>query len=81
MPLDGSNHLYYEVQNIRVTYVPASDRRPEADWAGADVLRIQAYRGDQDASLHRGAEIPIRSAQEFGEFVAALCRTYIEGTP
>jgi hypothetical protein len=53
---DGSGHLDAEVENIRITYVSASDRKPEADWAGSDVLRIQAYRGSDSKSLFMGAE-------------------------
>ena len=76
---DSKNHLFAEVENIRITYIPASDRKPEADWAESDVLRLQAYKGSNDKSLHMGAELPISSPEEFGALVAALCRVYIEG--
>ena len=36
--------IYGEVENVRITYVPAGERRREANWAGTDVIRIQAYR-------------------------------------
>ena len=76
---DGKGHLYAEIENIRITYVPAKDRATVADWSGCDVIRVQAYRGTGDNSLHRGAELPISSAEGFGEFVAALCAVYIKG--
>jgi hypothetical protein len=76
---DGKNHLYAEVENIRITYIPAADRTPEADWAGSDVIRLQSYRGFDNKSLHMGAELPISSPEVFGKLVAALCQIYIEG--
>jgi hypothetical protein len=44
---DGSENLFTDVENIRITYQPKSKRSPEKDWAGSDVIRIQAYRGDK----------------------------------
>ena len=76
---DGSGHLYAEVENIRITYVPASDRKPEADWAGSDVLRIQAYRGSHSKSLFMGAELPVQSPEVMVDMVAALCAVYNDG--
>jgi len=76
---DTRQHLYAEVQNIRITYVPAKDRAPGAEWAGSDVIRLQAYKGPSDKSLHMGAELPVPSPEVFGEFVAAICQVYVEG--
>jgi hypothetical protein len=76
---DGKEHLYAEVENIRITYIPATDRTPQADWAGSDVIRVQAYKGSNDKSLHMGAELPVSSPEVFGNLIAALCQVYIEG--
>ncbi len=43
---DGRGHVYTNVGNIRITYVPAADRSDSKNWLGSDVLRIQAYRDD-----------------------------------
>lgn len=79
---DSAGHTYAEVRNIRVTYVPKKDRAAAKNWAGQDVLRVQSYREDTSGgskSLHMGAEIPVESAEVFGEFVAAICQVYAEG--
>jgi hypothetical protein len=76
---DDKGHAYAEVGNIRITYIPLSGRNPEADWAGADVIRIQSYKSSNNKSLHMGAEVPIFSNKSFGEFIAALCSAYIRG--
>ncbi len=76
---DGAGHLYAEVENIRITYIPAKDRAPGKDWAGSDVLRIQSYRGADDHALNMGAEVPIASPAMLGELVAAISQLYIEG--
>jgi hypothetical protein len=76
---DNANHIYTEVENIRITYVPARDREEAKNWAGSDVLRVQAYRGGSDRSLHMGAELPVPSPEVFVELITALCTTYNEG--
>lgn len=76
---DASDHSFMEVENIRITYVPAKDRDAAKSWAGADVLRVQAYRGSEDQSLHMGAELPIPDSQTFVDLVSALCTVYNEG--
>jgi hypothetical protein len=77
---DSKGHIYADVENIRVTYIPASDRDASKDWAGSDVIRVQAYKAPApDRSLHMGAEIPISSPEVFGEFVGAICQIYTEG--
>ena len=43
MKIDDAGNRYDDMQNIRITYVP-SEKRPEAkNWAGQDVMRVQAY--------------------------------------
>ena len=76
---DGPGHLYADVGNIRITYIPANDRAADKNWAGSDVIRIQSYKSVKDRALHPGAELPIKSPEEFGEFVAAICQVYVEG--
>lgn len=78
MTSDSAGHLYVDVENVRVTYVPAKDRSTEADWAGSDVIRIQAYKG-QGCSLHYGAELPIGSPEVFIDLIAALSTVYRAG--
>lgn len=79
--LDGKGHIYSDVSNIRVTYIPARDRDPGKDWAGSDVIRVQSYREDPSISqsLHQGAEFPISDPEVFGQFVAAICEVYATG--
>jgi len=79
MPQDGAGHEFLEVDNVRITYVPARDRSPGANWSGSDVLRIQAYRSDSDKSLHMGAELPVRSPDAFIGLIAAICGIYATG--
>jgi hypothetical protein len=76
---DSRDHLYAEIENIRVTYIPAKDRAAGKDWADSDVIRIQSYKGPNDKALHPGAEIPISSPEVFGQFVAAICQVYAQG--
>lgn len=79
MERDSAGHLFVDIDNIRITYIPAADRNTEADWAGSDVLRIQSYRGTETSALHRGGEFPVGSIDAFSQFIAALCRVYVEG--
>jgi len=76
---DNSNHVFTEVQNIRITYVPSGDRAEAKNWAGSDVLRVQAYRGPDDRALHMGAELPVPNPDIFVELISALCIAYNEG--
>ena len=78
MEKDGSNHLYIDIDNVRITYVPSKDRDKSADWAGSDVIRIQAYKG-AGQSLHMGAELPVKSPRVFVKLIAGLCAVYDEG--
>ncbi|MCU7490541.1 MAG: hypothetical protein HF312_02660 [Ignavibacteria bacterium] len=79
MDRDSKNHFYLEVDNIRVTYIPSQDRAPNRDWAGCDVIRIQAKRNNEDNSLHLGAELPIASSERFIELISSLCMVYNAG--
>ena len=79
MSEDKKNHIYTEVGNIRITYVPANDRDVNADWSGYDVIRLQAYRNENNKLLHKGAELPIESPEKFIEFISALLQTYNSG--
>lgn len=70
--LDKSGNRYLETGNLRLTFIDASKRAAKKDWAGQDVVRIQAYRG-KGRSLHRGAEFPVGTAEAALGLVAALC--------
>ncbi len=80
MTQDKAGNWYEEVDNIRITYVPAADRSREADWAGSDVIRMQAYKGSDNKSLHMGAELPVGSPMAFIRMVAGLCAVYERGS-
>ncbi len=75
---DGKGHTFVDVENIRITYIPAADRDPDKDWVGSDVLRIQAYRGPDDRSLFQGAEFPISSSRSLVELISGLCILYLQ---
>ena len=79
----GKGNVFLIVGNLRITYVSAASREEEKDWAGADVIRIQAYRGDprHNQSLHRPAEFPVPEDVDFLEFIATLIRLYLENRP
>ncbi len=79
MNRDNANHLYEELQNIRITYVPATDRTEANNWAGSDVIRIQSHKNERDNTLHMGAELPIRDPDVFVEMIAKLCAVYHAG--
>lgn len=76
---DENGHVYMRVENIRITYIPGPDRRPDANWAGSDVIRVQAHKNAVDNSLHMGAELPVPNPEIFAQFVAAICQVYVEG--
>ena len=79
MPTDQAGHEWERVGNVRVTFIPQHERDPGKDWAGADVLRIQAYKDDQTESLFPGAEFPVPDSDAFADLVRALCRVYLRG--
>lgn len=78
MLTDGSGNKYVVLENIRFTIVKQSKRDSTKDWPESDVLRIQAYRNSESKSLHRGAEIPIKSKDDLIEIVKSLLEIYDE---
>lgn len=76
---DSKGHVYVDVDNIRITYIPARDRDGSKEWAGSDVIRVQSYKGPTDRSLHMGAELPVATPEVLGQFVAGICQVYAEG--
>ena len=76
---DQADHAYVEIENIRLTYIPAVDRSCEQDWAGHDVIRMQSYKNTTTKSLHRGAEIPISTPDVLLQLISGLCLIYRNG--
>ena len=79
MNRDSRDHIFAEVGNLRITYVPADDRSNDANWAASDVLRVQAYRGGENSALHKGAEFPVSSSEEMIDLIQTLCNVYRAG--
>ena len=81
MPIetDAKNQPYFNVSNIRITFVPSSTRDPDKLWENTDMIRFNAYKGDGTNALHRGAEIPIDSPARLIEIIEAICAVYAEG--
>jgi hypothetical protein len=77
MEKDSRGNVYFEVDNIRITYVESCNRNPDKDWPGTDVIRIQAYRDGESSLLHRGAEIPIDTSEKINELISALQEIYL----
>jgi len=71
---DSSGNSYVDVGNIRLTMVGQANA-PEY-WQGHDCIRINAYRGSDNNSLHQGAMIPLTSKQTIVELIEALCQLY-----
>lgn len=69
---DSKGNIYIDVQNIRITFVRHENRSNLKDWPNADVLRIQAYRGDESNALHQGAEYPIYNNESINKLIEAL---------
>ena len=72
---DNKGNNYINLNNLRITYVRQETRDPDRDWAGADMIRIQAYTGN-GSQLHRGAEIPVTDVSTFIELIESLTRLY-----
>jgi hypothetical protein len=70
-----------EIGNLRITFVPADERNPSADWAGSDVIRIQAFRQDPSISksLYIGPEFPCDSEADLENLVGAIRRAFERG--
>lgn len=80
---DGSGNSYVEVNNLRITYVPRSQRQSAKDWAGSDVIRVTAYRDDPSVSkaLHRGSEFPVESHKQVVELISAVAYLIAQEMP
>lgn len=78
MKTDDAGNLYDDVSNVRITYVPSGKRADAKNWAGQDVIRLQAYKTDpqQSQALHMGAELPIESTEVFIDLISTLCGVY-----
>lgn len=72
MGKDSKNNDYLEIGNIRVSLVRATNRTASKNWPGCDVIRIQAYRGNTNSALHKGAEFPVNSKNEIIDLVRIL---------
>jgi len=69
---DSAGNQFVDVDNVRLTYVKANTRSPDANWSGHDVIRIQAYRGGENNALHSGAEFPIESPTSIHHLIISL---------
>lgn len=74
---DSRDNIFVDLENIRISYVESSNRSSDKDWPGADVLRIQAYRGEGSA-LHKGAELPIHDKDNIVDLIEVLIKIYKE---
>jgi hypothetical protein len=74
--------VHDDVDNIRVTYIPANERPVDKNWAGCGVIRVQAYRQNpaESRSLHLGAEFPVPDAAAFTRLIETLLNVYQRGT-
>ncbi len=80
MPQDQAGHYFSEVDNIRVTYIPAANRAAGKDWSGSDVIRIQSYKNPaRHRALQQGAEFPVPSPDALIRFIETLCTAYHGG--
>jgi len=80
MKTDSKGNIYKEVNNLRISYIKSSNRKPNKDWPGSDVIRIQAYRDGVSASLHMGAEIPISNSGSVLDLIETFVDLYKTGT-
>jgi hypothetical protein len=71
---DQNGNTFFNLGNIRVTYIRAETRPQNANWSGSDVIRFNAYRNDtpSDNSLHRGAEMPINDLTDLSDLAMIL---------
>jgi len=70
---DSKGNIYIEVENLRISYIEQKSRSNLKDWPNADVLRIQAYRGE-GKSLHQGAEYPVKDEKSIYSLFEALSK-------
>jgi hypothetical protein len=72
---DRRDQNYKNVGPVRVTYIKGDSRHAARNWAGKDVIRIQAYVGAKvRCRLHRGAEIPLDGPAGVLDLIAALSK-------
>jgi hypothetical protein len=79
MNVDSANHWFVDVGNVRVTYVPAGDRRENAHRRECDAIRMQSYKGHGRA-LNQGAEMPLTPENDLLELIESLCRLHRQGS-
>ena len=72
MKIDGKGNRYNEIKNQRISYIKSGNRKPDKDWPGVDVIRIQAYKGGNTNSLHLGAEMPIEKKEDIIDVIREL---------
>jgi hypothetical protein len=70
---DSKGNIYIEVGNLRISYIEQKNRSSLKDWPNADVLRIQAYRGEGNA-LHQGAEYPVENEKSIYNLFEAFSK-------
>ena len=71
--------VHDDVKNLRITFVPAAERRPEADWAG-DVIRIQAYRDPSvNQALMMGPEFPVETEADLERLFDTIRQVFRQG--
>jgi ribosomal 50S subunit-recycling heat shock protein len=75
---DSAGNLYVEINELRITYVPADARKKAKNWPGQDILRIQTYqdknwiyifacdrkraKNDKNRTLYKTLESPINDS-------------------
>jgi hypothetical protein len=73
MDHDNRGNAYEDLNNIRITYVRAETRNENSNWSGSDVIRIQAYKGEnRTGGLHRGAEMPVNGSGDLIDLAMRL---------
>ncbi len=81
MSRDSAGHFYADVDNIRVTFIPAHDRATGKDWSNSDVIRVQSYKNTGVShSLQQGAEFPVSSPDSLIRLIETLCAAYHGGS-
>jgi len=70
---DRSNNQFIEVGNLRITFIPSSNRDPTKDWAGSHVIRFQAYKDpSKSKKLYRGAEYPVNTHSDVYALITGI---------
>jgi hypothetical protein len=72
---DCRHQNFENVGPVRLTYVKGENRPKGRNWAGKDVIRIQAYVDlTVSEALHRGAEIPVDGPAGALDLIASLSK-------